>query len=96
MMVPIEPYSTLYLLKLVTKTEKANEDKMLRKVVVRVPGEVNFHCFSTDGAYLKIKPMAKNISNIIKTHLVFAKIFRQVGSDINHSNKAPCEISRIK
>ena len=88
-MVPIEPYSTLYLLKLVTKTEKANEDKMLKKVVVMVPGELNFHCFSTEGAYLKMKPIAKNMSSNIKTHLVLANTFRQVGSEISHSNKAP-------
>ena len=84
------------MLKLVTNTENANDDKMLRKVVVIVPGELNFHCFSTDGAYLKMKPIAKNISNKIKIHRVPANTFRQVGSEINHSNKAPCEMSKIK
>ena len=58
MIVPIDPYNTLYRPKLFTKTEKPTDDSKHRKVVVMVPGDASFHFLSTDGAYLKMNPIA--------------------------------------
>ena len=88
-MVPIEPYRTLYLPKLFTKTENPKEERMLKNVVVIVPGEISFHLFSTEGAYLKINPIAKKISNIMKIHLVFEMIFLHTGFATSNFNNAP-------
>ena len=77
MMVPMEPYSTLYLPKLFTNIENPTEDNTLKKVVVIVPGVISRHLFSTEGAYLKIKPIVSNISNKINIHLVFEITSRQ-------------------
>ena len=59
MMVPMDPYSTLYLPKLFTKTENKREDKIHRKVVAMVPGEFNFHLCFTEGAYLNMNPIPR-------------------------------------
>ena len=50
MIVPIDPYSTLYRPKLLTNTEKISEESMHRNVVMSVPGECNLHFFLTEGA----------------------------------------------
>ncbi len=55
MMVPIDPYKTLYRPKLFTNAEKTMEASMLKKVARMAPGELSFHLFCTAGAYLKIK-----------------------------------------
>ncbi len=95
-MVPIEPYKTLYLPKLFTNNEKPIDEMMLRKVVVMVPGEFSFHLFSTDGAYLKMKPMVRKMSKKMNIHLVLAIRSRQLLSVTSYFSKAPWDTNRIK
>ena len=52
MIVPIEPYNILYLLKLFTKAENAMVDVMLSAVANKAPGVNIFHRFEVGGAYL--------------------------------------------
>ena len=52
MMVPIEPYKTLYLSKLFRNAEKPSVAIILRDVAMIAPGDTNFHRFCIAGAYL--------------------------------------------
>ena len=52
MMVPIEPYNTLYLSKLFRKAEKPSVASILKNVAIIAPGETIFHLFFIAGAYL--------------------------------------------
>ena len=55
--VPMEPYKALYLPKLFTNNENANDAAKLNVVARIVPGDVNAHLSFIAGAYLKINPM---------------------------------------
>ena len=52
MMVPIDPYKTLYLSKLFRNAEKPNVVRMLKNVAIILPGVINRHLLCIDGAYL--------------------------------------------